>query len=157
MVRRATDASLGRKTRDSLVFSLVVECLHAFREKREPAIAYAEVQQMIRKLDEEVRIYAVRAVERFVRQISKPQTGGTDSPSAEELFCSAVAPFLQSVWPQERSLATSGVSQVLARLAATTGHEFANAVKSIEPFPCTVQLLGHQCTRTLWHEEVLDD
>ena len=48
MLQRATDVRLSRPTRESLVFSLVVECLHSFRERRRPAVAYRHVQQTLR-------------------------------------------------------------------------------------------------------------
>lgn len=54
--------------------------------------------------------------------------------SPAELFDKAVAPFLSKVWPQERSLATPGVSRALADLPATTGARFAEAVGAIDRF-----------------------
>jgi hypothetical protein len=140
MAERATDRRLGRETRRSLVFSLVVECLHAFREEREPAVPYARVQQMIRSLDDEVRAYCAEAIQRFLGDVSAPNERGPGPPSPEALFRSAVAPFLRQVWPQERSLATPGVSRALADLPATAGEAFAEAVNAIErflvPFEC---------------------
>lgn len=139
MAERATDPQLGRETRRSLVFSLVIECLHAFREEREPAVPYARIQQMIRSLDDEVRAYGAEAVQRFVRDVSAPREGG-QAPPPEQLFRSAAAPFLQKVWPQERSLATPGVSRALADLPATAQEAFAESVDAIErflvPFEC---------------------
>jgi hypothetical protein len=70
MVARASDLRLGRDTRRSLVFSLVVECLHALNENRAPAVAYTSIQQMIRALDDEVRAYAAGVIRQFVRDIS---------------------------------------------------------------------------------------
>jgi hypothetical protein len=43
VAERAADGRLGRETRRSLVFSLVIESLHAFREGREPAVPAASV------------------------------------------------------------------------------------------------------------------
>jgi hypothetical protein len=140
MAERATDRRLGRETRRSLVFSLVIECLHAFREQREPAVSYARIQQMIRLLEDEVRAYGAEAVQRFVHDISASREGGQASPSPEDLFRAAAAPFLQQVWPQERSLATPGVSRSLANVPATAREAFAEAVDTIErflvPFEC---------------------
>ena len=140
MAERATDRRLGRKTRRSLVFSLVIECLHAFREQREPAVPFARIQQMIRLLDDEVRAYGAEAVQCFVHDISASREGGQASPSPEDLFRSAAAPFLQQVWPQEHSLATPGVSRSLANVPATAREAFAEAVDTIErflvPFEC---------------------
>lgn len=140
MAERATDRRLSRDTRRSLVFSLIIECLYAFREKREPAVPYARIQQMIRLLDDEVRAYGAEAIRRFVRDLSASRKGRQTLPSPEQLFRSAAAPFLQQVWPQERSLATPGVSQALADLPATAQEAFAEAVGVIErflvPFKC---------------------
>jgi len=135
MVERATDQRLGRETRCSLVFSLVIECLHAFREQRKPAVPFVSIQQMIRSLDDEVRAYGAQAVQRFVHDFSAQYEEAPD-----QVFRSAAAPFLQHVWPQERSLATPGVSQALAGLPATTRDAYVEAVDAIErflvPFDC---------------------
>ena len=70
MADLTTDRRLGRETRRSFVFSLVVEGLHAFREHRDPAVPYARIQQMVRTLDDEVRAYGAEAVQRFIREVS---------------------------------------------------------------------------------------
>ncbi len=134
MINRATDPRLSRETRRSLVFSIIIECLHAFREQREPAVPSAHIQQMIRSLDDEVRAYGAGAVQRFVHDVSASREGEQTAPSPEQLFRSAAAPFLQSVWPQERSLATSGVTRALADLPAAAREAFAEAVHGIERF-----------------------
>ena len=139
MAERVTDARLGRETRGSLAFSLVAEALHALREEREPAVSYARVQQMLRSLDDEVRAHAAGTVGQFLREVS---AGGTNdaSLSAENLFNLAVAPFLESVWPQEKSLSTPGISKSLVEIPAAAGDQFSAAVRSIErfivPFDC---------------------
>jgi hypothetical protein len=140
MAERATDLRLGRETRQRLVFSLVVEALHAFRESREPAVPNPRIQQMLRTLDDEVRASAANAVQQFVRELSKQPPNDQYATSAAELFRSAAAPFLRNVWPQERSLATPGVSKALADLPAVSGEAFVEAVAVIErflvPFEC---------------------
>jgi hypothetical protein len=140
MTERATDRRLGRDTRRSLVFSLVIECLHAFREQREPAVSYTRIQQMIRSLDDEVRAFGAEAVQRFVRDLSASPVGGQASSSPEQIFRASAEPFLLKVWPQERSLATPGVSRALASLPATVPVAFAEAVEAIGrflvPFEC---------------------
>ena len=148
MAERATDLRLGRATRRSLVFSIVVESLHAFLEGREPAVPNSRVQQMLRTLDDEVRASAASAIQQFVRDLSAkvPEEGRSEDEQPEHaaspaaLFLSAVAPFLRDVWPQERSLATPGVSSALATLPATSGGAFADAVNAIArflvPFQC---------------------
>lgn len=149
MAERATDRRLGRETRQRLVFSLIVESLHAFREGRDPALPNPRIQQMLRTLDDEVRAAAANSIQQFVRELSlraPPDRGQSEgdeqegTASAAALFRSAAAPFLRDVWPQERSLATPGVSSALADLPATSGEAFAEAVETIArflvPFEC---------------------
>src|SRR5208337_2143078 len=139
MAERAIDPRLDRETRRSLVFSLVIECLYSFLEERAPAVPYARILQMLRSLDDEVRAYAAQAILRFVRELAGPGHGEQGYPP-EQLFRSAAKPFLEQVWPQERSLATPGVSQALAELPAAAKDAFAEAVGAIErflvPFEC---------------------
>ncbi len=145
MAERANDRRLGRETRRRLVFSLVVESLHAFREGRPPAVPNARLQQTLRTLDDEVRASAANAIQQFVRDLSakslgeeaereESAEGSKDTATAATLFRSAAAPFLREVWPQERSLATPGVSRALADLPATSGEAFAEAVEAVAPF-----------------------
>jgi hypothetical protein len=134
MVARAADVRLGRETRRSLVFSLVVECLHALTEKRAPAVDYARITQMIRALDDEVRAHAAGVIQQFVRDISASKPGEEAVLTPEDLFYRAAAPFLRDVWPQERSLSTAGVSKALADLPATARDAFAPAVNAIQRF-----------------------
>lgn len=140
MVDRTTDGQLGRKTRLSLAFSLVIESLHALREEREPAVEQDRVQQMVRSLDDEVRAECAEAITRFISDLSKQSDQVSDPLSPEYLFQSAAKPFLQQVWPQERSLASPGISERLSRLPAIARGEFADAVNTIErfllPFEC---------------------
>ena len=137
MAERAVDPRLGRDTRSSLAFSLIVECLNASLESREPAVPYARIQQMIRSLDDEVRAFGAEAIQQFVSEVSATRT---PKVSPDYIFRSAARPFLKEVWPQERSLATPGVSRALADLPATAGDAFAEAVEAIErflvPFEC---------------------
>ncbi len=99
-------------------------------------------------LDVEVRASAANAIQQFVRELSaKAATNAPegreeqeDPASAAALFRTAAAPFLRDVWPQERSLATPGVSGALADLPATSGEAFAEAVDAVArfllPFDC---------------------
>lgn len=137
MLIRASDPKLPRKTRSNLVFNLVVEALHALRENRTPAVPYTKVQQLIRTIDDEARSMAANILTEFVVDVSSKED---KSLSAESLFKNAVSPFLNRVWPQERSLASPGVSRSLADLPSAVGNAFANAVEDIErylvPFDC---------------------
>ncbi len=140
MSERVTDRRLDRETRQSLLFSLIVECLHALLKQRAPAVPYSRVQQTIRSVEDEVRSHGAEAIGRFVHDISKPNVRSPTTHSAEFIFRTAAEPFLQRVWPQERSLSTSGVSKALADLPAASGEAFSEAVTAIErflvPFEC---------------------
>jgi hypothetical protein len=95
---------------------------------------------LIRSLDDEIRSSGAEAVQRFVSDLSVPNEAAAGVWLPENLFRSAAVPFLQQVWPQERSLATPGVSRALSDLPATAGAAFAEAVNAIErflvPFDC---------------------
>jgi hypothetical protein len=138
MAERATDRRLDRETRQSLVFSLIVD--HLFSLKGElaiPAISQSRIEQLIRTLDDDLRASAADVVRRFVVDLSKPRDGEN---SPEQLFLDAAMPFIGNVWPKEFSLVTPGVSKAFADLPAACGDEFARAVASIErflvPFQC---------------------
>jgi hypothetical protein len=134
MITRATDARLARETRQSLVFSVVIDALHSLRNQGEPAVDFAATQQMIRALDDELRAYAANAIQRFVHDVSAKSATQPDPPSAGDVFKSAAEPFLRDVWPQERSLSTPGVSKAFADLPATSREGFSDAVEVIERF-----------------------
>lgn len=141
MSERAVDRRLGRETRQSLVFSLVVECLHALRDARPPAVPHSRIQQMLRSLDDEVRAYAAGTLRRLIEGVSSRRDGGaTPPPTREALFEDSAAPFLKQVWPQERSLNTPATSKAFAHLPAACGEAFAAAVDAVErflvPFEC---------------------
>ena len=144
MAERANDRRLGRETRSRLVFSIVIEALHGFREDRLPAVPNPRTQQMLRALDDEVRASAANAIQQFVRELSAKKSddgAAVEVPAtAATLFRTAAAPFLREVWPQERSLVTPGVSGALADLPASSGEAFAEAVDAVArfliPFEC---------------------
>ncbi|WAT14576.1 hypothetical protein [Xanthomonas fragariae] len=136
---RAVDRRLGRRARGSLLSSLVLESLHAFREGREPAVSNAKIQQTLRAVEDEVRATAAHIVQRFLIEMSKNPSLQLRQ-SAEDVFRGSVAPFLGNVWPQERSLATRGVAAAFADLPAAADNAFAEAVDAISrfmvPFDC---------------------
>ncbi len=135
MIDRAIDRRLDRKVRQSLVFSIIVECLHSFRRQRGSAVSPVKVTQMLRLVEDEIRAYAAAAVGRFVGDVSKTkEDSAIATPSAEELFHNSVSPFLRQVWPQERSLVTPGVSRSFARVPAGVPGAFSEVVKTIERF-----------------------
>jgi len=136
---RAADRRLGRETRSSLLSSLVLESLHAFREGRDPVIGNAKVQQTLRAVDDEVRANAAQTVQRFLSSMAS-NTKIQPRQSADEIFHLAVAPFLKNIWPQEHSLSTRGVSAAFADLPVAAGEAFTEAVNAVEhflvPFDC---------------------
>lgn len=146
MAKRAADIRLDRETRQSLAFSLVIESLHALHEARTPAVSNAIVQQMIRKLDDEVRSYAADAIQKFVSENSISREGKPNPPTRKDLFNSAAKPFLEQVWPQESSLAIPGIASAFADLPATTLGKFVEAVAVIERF-----LVPFECWAMSWY------
>ncbi|MBT9499800.1 MAG: hypothetical protein IV092_01045 [Burkholderiaceae bacterium] len=134
MARRAVDTRLGRRTRQSLVFSLVAEALHSLLEGRLPVVPFHSLQQTFRALDDEVRVSAAGAVQQFVQEMAGRQLDGEPDSSPEGVFQRAAKPFLETVWPQERSLTTPGVAQAFAHLPSACGQAFAEAVSTVERF-----------------------
>ena len=137
---RVTDLRLGRESRKSLLSSLVVEALYALLEKREPSVPFPSIQQAIRSVEDEIRAEGARVLDRYVTDLSSNPEPGKSPRTMEMLFHEAVMPFLGTVWPQEQSLVTPGSSAALARLPASVGDAFAEAVEAIErflvPFNC---------------------
>jgi hypothetical protein len=140
VVERVNDLRLGRDTRSSLLSSLVVESMHSFYERRDPAVSYPSLQQAIRSVEDEVRARAAQTVQRFVSQMTNQKLTDQTIATAESVFLESARPFLQRVWPQERSLATPGVSAAFADLPATAKEAFVEAVDATErflvPFDC---------------------
>ena len=133
VVKRVADSRLPRETRKSLLFSLTVEAMHAFREKRQPAVPNVRLQQLLRTVEESLRSSAANSVQKYVRDVDN------EEPRAL-IFTTAAKPFLQQVWPQERSLTSRSVSAAFADLPATAGESFCDAVETIArflvPFDC---------------------
>jgi len=132
LVRRATDVRLGRETRKSLLFSLVVELLHAMLRNKRPPVTGDKIQQLLRSVNEEVRVHVANIPMQFLRD---NVSGGF---TQEQLFAGAVKPFFERVWPQERDLVTPGVSKAFADMPAFAKGDFCEAVAAIERFlvPC---------------------
>ena len=137
LLQTVLDARLGERTRESLIQSVVFENLHAFHERRDAAVPCARLSQMLRFADEEIRACTSRAVR--IYQDETPEKAERPRTAAE-VFRSAVRPFLQQAWPQERSLGTPTVSHELSGIPAVTGEAFEEAVEEIErfltPFDC---------------------
>ena len=133
LVTRVQDDRLGRKAQEGLVSCLVQEVLSAFMDRREPAVSLARVSQMLRADDNKVREWAALGLWFFQNHAY----GCRDDQGAvgpRRSFLSAVRPFLEQVWPQERFLAGAGAGFHLARLPAVSGEAFAEAVDAIGRF-----------------------
>ena len=135
--RKVLDGRLGKVARKDLVSCLVYEGLDAFKDRREPSVSQARISQTLRAADDEIREWAALEIRQFQEYAYKGGQGPRDLGNS---FLSNIKPFLECVWPQEKSLATSGVSRQFAGLPAVSGEAFAEAVHEIErflaPFDC---------------------
>jgi len=128
MSERVTDKRLPRESREMFVFNLVIESLHSFQQHRDPAVANARIQQMLRSVEDEVRSSGAEAIRRFVIDSSM------NAPDRATAYRQAAAPFLAKVWPLEISLITAGVSRSFANLPVVTGDAFVEAVDAVERY-----------------------
>ena len=131
------DDRLGEPAREILVVSLIVEGLSALRDEREMAVSDGKVSQMLRQADDDIRRHAAHTIRMFQEDESNSPRHGR---SAEDIFLSSVKPFLEMVWPQERSLGSKGVSGEFSVLPSLCGDAFADTVEAIDrflvPFDC---------------------
>ena len=144
--RRVLDERINEQSRENLLSCLVHEGLSSFQQHREPAVAYARIAQTLRSADDATRAWAALEITQFQDFAYKD---GHGSRALADLFRATVKPFLEQVWPQERSLATSRVSRHLACLPAVSGDAFTDAVDTIErfltPFGCRSMLEYGYC------------
>ena len=142
--KRVLDDRLGKDTRKDLVSRLVHEGLTAFRDRRDPSVSLALISQTLRTADDEIREEAAYEIRQFQDDAYKSGQG----PQALGIsFRSIIKPFLERVWPQERSLATAGVSHHLSCLPAVSGEALPEAVDEVERFlvpfyPCSMLSYG---------------
>ncbi len=139
--RRILDDRLGKEPRKSLVSCLVHEGLTAFRDRRDPSVSLVRISQTLRAADDEIREQSALEIRQFQEHAFK---NGQGPRALGKSFLSAVKPFLERVWPQEKSFATSGVSRHLSCLPSISGTAFVEAVDEIErflvPFDCRSML-----------------
>ena len=144
--KKVLDGRLGKNTRKNLVSCLVHEGLDAFKDRREPSISPARISQVLRAVDDDIREWAALEIRQFQEYAYRD---GQGPRALGDSFLSNIKPFLDSVWPQERSLATGGISHHLACLLAVSGEAFADAVHEIErfliPFDCSSLLAYGFC------------
>lgn len=139
---------LDRDTRRRLLRSLVGESLGAFVEQREPAVAHARLHQVLRLVDDELRSSAAHVVVDFIEQV-----GRTQGRTAADVFSKAGTPFLEQVWPRDKSRVTPGVAKAFAELPVASGDGFAVAASAVSsllvPFDCYALLdFGFGTART---------
>ena len=138
VARRAADTGLPRETRCSLACSVVLVWLQAALDERDPPVPQAEVQQMLRLVEDEVRVAAARVVAWRVKEWAG--AGDRERGFDKVALQKTIGRFFREVWPQEQSLATPGVSEALATMPAVAGEDFAEMVDIIDrflvPFPC---------------------
>lgn len=134
MLLRALDGRLGREARSTLAISLALEMLHSFNERRKPGVTQDSVTQMLRATTEEVREAVARMLGQFVKHMGNPPSGKDATKSVEELFTDSVEPFLTSVWPQEATLSSPGVSKGFSALPAECGSKFSEAAETVLRF-----------------------
>jgi hypothetical protein len=113
---------LPAKTRSGLASTVTYRTLEELQSGAEPTVAAGDVQQMLRLGGDQVRIGAARSLHGFLEAKEK---------RPEDQFTSAVVPFLQTIWPGDHTLRSSGVSSVLATVPAAAGGQFVAAVRAV--------------------------
>lgn len=135
MAREAANREVSREVRKRLVFRVIIDALSSLERAEQSGASRAEIQQMLRRLEPELRGHAAHAIELFVSQ-----NAANDDAKAAELFNTAAKPFLDRVWPSERSLSSPSVSRALSSLPAASGGAFVDAYHAVErflvPFEC---------------------
>lgn len=127
IAERTEQPRLSTWSRQRLVSSLVLDALASFLQReREPVVETVQLQQLLRRLDGEMRRVCALELWRCLRNRSEK------SPGPEEFFRKAVAPFLAQVWPQERDLVSRGVGHFMAGIPAASRGEFVAAVDAAE-------------------------
>jgi hypothetical protein len=117
--------NLGTNTRRNLAFNLVIEGLIALEKKRQPAIPFQDITQMIRMADTSVRNHCGYAIWQYIE---------TANDEEKETSYKAIENFMKKFWPVERYLLTESLSEYFANIPACSGQRFADAVEMIAPF-----------------------
>lgn len=133
-----SDQGLNVTVRTDLAEQIIYGTLFAKLERRQPPVSDPLVEQMIRSSGDEVRANIAHTPERFLGWFPKKSKRRSIGP--EHAFRTAVRPFLNDVWPREKSLVTPGVSAAMARVPGASKNAFASAVDTVErllvPFEC---------------------
>jgi len=138
IAERTEQPRLSTWSRQRLISSLVVDALASFlRDDRRPVVETVQLQQLLRRLDGEMRrVCALELWRRLRNRRGK-------SPGPEEFFRKAAAPFLAQVWPQERDLVSRGVGHFMAGIPAASRGEFVAAVDAVERFLLRGSVTSH--------------
>jgi hypothetical protein len=146
MAEAAHSDALSANTGARLGERVVLRVLLDKNEGMDPSVSDEVVQQMSRLGTDQLRFASGRVVGVFVDS----EDGKT---SREDRFRNVVRPFLELVWPKERTLLSRGLSDAFAELPSKCGSAFAEAVETL-PKKRRHQLwaprAGEQ-TRMPWH------
>lgn len=147
MLNRVHDERIRRDARKQILSALVLDALRAFYFNREPVIPGSRLQQMIRRLQEdEMRGHCAFVLWRCLK---------TTEESPEAVFCRAVRPFLQDIWPLDRSLRSLSVGRWMAAIPPAARGQLVAAVDSVLRFVTPVP--GHTLVEyDLYGDEKLD-
>jgi hypothetical protein len=133
MAEVAHSSTLPVGTRARLGERVVYRVLLDRNQQKILSVADSVVQQMLRLGTDQLRATSGRIIEVFVE--SEDQ-----KTHREHRFRNVVRPFLESVWPQERTLSSRGLSDAFAKVPAKAGSAFTEAVEVLEryltPFDC---------------------
>lgn len=134
MAIKVLDTNFRRETRTELLNNLIANSLVSRLKGHPPAIGDANLQQVIRSVEDEVRAKTVHNIKQFISWAID------NGESRKELFDITVHKFFTLVWPQERYLSSKNLSRNLASLPALAKDNFSIAVDIIERFlvPCSI-------------------
>jgi hypothetical protein len=134
MVEVVHSSRLPDETRAHLAERVVIRVLWDRKNGKAPSVKETEVQQMLRLCTDLTRATCGRVLSDFVERTQD------DNEVPETRYRSVVRPFLNEVWPKERSLCSRSLSDALANFPVKCERAFADAVDAIErlltPFDC---------------------
>lgn len=122
MADAAASTMLPEKVRSRLAERVTISVLRAALDGEPPPCPPPEMQQMLRRGGDAVRVRSATALSRFV---ARTGASGDD-------YLVAVRPLLRSSWPMDRSLLSPSLAEALAPLPARSGGDFAAAVHDLE-------------------------
>lgn len=132
--RKILSNELPTNAKKSLLFSVVIDCLHALKNKTngqeiDLIFSKAKVLEILRRIDDDLRAHAANSIQRFISEVKKPEGLGGGS-----WFIEAAKPFIDEFWPKEMTLRSSGVAREFADLPASSKDYFLEAFETVKPF-----------------------